>query len=210
MQRKRNAPQPLELQRSRTRTMGVGKGPRGPLRCRCRTAHSHHIAQHSAAAEHAQLVESFPAACEHPTAMQQSARARTVQSFSSACAVPSHLPSTPSHAHTERSCTEHAGSEHASPDALRVAQQLSSSAAPDRCRRSRRPRGARIAHTPLEEQIRPAALDSTRSIEPTATSTSRPSLWRPVRLRDLVLVDVALAASGRAMERFKRLQRRAL
>ena len=73
----------------------------------------------------------------------------------------------------------------------------SSSAAPDRCRRSRRPRGARIAHTPLEEQIRPAALDSTRSIEPTATSTSRPSLWRPVRLRDLVLVDVALAASGR-------------
>ena len=53
--------------------MGVGKGPRGPLRCRCRTAHSHHIAQHSAAAEHAQLVESFPAACEHPTGMQQSA-----------------------------------------------------------------------------------------------------------------------------------------
>ena len=50
-------------------------------------------------------------------------RARTVQRFSSACAVPSHLPSTPSHAHTERSCTEHAGSEHASPDALRVAQQ---------------------------------------------------------------------------------------
>ena len=71
----------------------------------------------------------------------------------------------------------------------------SSSAAPDRCRRSRRPRGARIAHTPLEEQLRPAALYSTRSIEPTATSTSRPSLWRPVRLRDLVLVDVALAAS---------------
>ena len=53
--------------------MGVGKGPRGPLRCRCRTAHSHHIAQHSAAAEHAQLVESFPAACGHPTGMQQSA-----------------------------------------------------------------------------------------------------------------------------------------
>eukprot|EP00966_Prymnesium_polylepis_P291131 6724105-Prymnesium_polylepis.1 len=73
-----------------------------------------------------------------------------------------------------------------------------SSAAPDRCRRSRRPRGrARIAHTPLEEQIRPAELYSTRSIDPTATSTSRPSLWRPVRLRYLVLVDVALAASGK-------------
>ena len=49
----------------------------------------------------------------------------------------------------------------------------------------------------LEVQLRPAELYSTRSIEPTATSTSRPSLWRPVRLRDLVLVDVALAASGR-------------
>eukprot|EP00966_Prymnesium_polylepis_P153399 3543146-Prymnesium_polylepis.1 len=57
----------------------------------------------------------------------------------------------------------------------------SSSAAPDRCRRRRRLRGARIAHAPLEEQLRPAALYSTRSrsIEPTATSTSRPSLWRP-------------------------------
>eukprot|EP00966_Prymnesium_polylepis_P067375 1564529-Prymnesium_polylepis.1 len=51
----------------------------------------------------------------------------------------------------------------------------SSSAAPDRCRRSRRLRGARIAHTQLEEQLRPTALYSTRSIEPTATSTSRPS-----------------------------------
>eukprot|EP00966_Prymnesium_polylepis_P239898 5547368-Prymnesium_polylepis.1 len=37
----------------------------------------------------------------------------------------------------------------------------SSSACTDRCRRSRRPRGARIAHTPLEEQLRPAELYST-------------------------------------------------
>jgi hypothetical protein len=45
----------------------------GPLRRRCRLAASHHIAQHSAAAQRAQLVESFLAPCEHMTGMQPSA-----------------------------------------------------------------------------------------------------------------------------------------
>jgi hypothetical protein len=113
---------PLELQRSRTRTMGVGRGL--VALSAAAAAPLTHITSHNKALQ-LSMRSSSRASRQHADTRQacNNRRARTVQRFSSACAVPSHLPSTPSHAHTERSCTEHAGSEHASPDALRVAQQ---------------------------------------------------------------------------------------
>jgi len=122
LQRKRNAPQPLELQRSRTGTMGVGRGL--VALSAAAAAPLTHITSHNTALQ-LSMRSSSRASRQRADTRQacNNRRARTVQIFSSACAVPSHLPSTPSHAHTERSCTEHAGSEHASPDALRVAQQ---------------------------------------------------------------------------------------
>ena len=206
MQRKRNAPQPLELQRSRTRTMGVGRGL--VALSAAAAAPLTHITSHNTALQ-LSMRSSSRASRQHADTRQacNHRRARTCKdSHPRALSRHTCLPHPPMRTPSVRAQSTPAQS---MPAQMRCVWR-SSSAAPDRCRRDMRPRGARIAHTPLEEQIRPAALDSTRSIEPTATSTSRPSLWRPVRLRDLVLVDVALAASGRAMERFKRLQRRAL